>query len=166
MASMHGFTIKITGQDGKPETVLFSSCRKTPEMLGILKQVVSRQREFDRLVMTRTVLRTRVQAISSGDAGEGPSDPFADDTAYMALQKKVSDAIGELETNDDRIDAINAELCDLMWSFYKKGFLGAGYPEEKAEEVATLLDPSDFPTLRDRAMTGCGAVDFTKRDTR
>ena len=165
--TMHGFSIKVNDKDGKPQVLLFSSARKTPELLGILKEINAKQRKFDRLVMNRGLLRSRVQSLSAGDnfTGEG-MDAFANDEEYKKLSARVEEAITLLEANDDAIDSVNQELCDLMFAFFLKGFVGAGYAQEQAEEAATLIDPNEFLMLRDRCMTGCGAVDFTKRDTR
>jgi len=162
---MHGFTIKVVNAEGKPETVLFSSVRKTPALLGVLKQIGAKQRMFDRLVTLRRTMKNRVDALSSLGPMVGDADAYVDDTEYVKIQTKLSTAIDELEKNNDAVDELNQALCDLMWEFYLAGFVGAGYPQEKAEQLAALCDPADFPGLRDRAMTGCGAVDFTKRDT-
>lgn len=163
--AMHGFTIKVVDKDGKNQTLLFSSARKTPDILGILKKINTKQREFDRLVMSRGLLRTRVQSLSTGDSIDFDGDVFADDEAFKKLNENVNAAILALEENDDKIEAVNGELCDLMYEFFARGFTGAGYTPEQAEENASLIDPNEFPMLRDRCMTGCGAVDFTKRDT-
>lgn len=164
----HGFQIRILGADGKPELVVFASKRKRPELLGILKKIDEAQRKNERLSLKRQLLRRRLEAVSAGDLVDtsgGVVDAFATDESYANVVAASERILADIEANDNELDAINTKLCDLMWAFFVEGFLGAGFPQGKAEELASRCDPTDFGQIRDRAMSGCGLLDFTKRDT-
>lgn len=174
MAETHGFTKRILGDDGKPTTVVFSSVRRTPALLGILKSIHAAQKRYDRTVLDRGVWRSRIQSIANADvpmtkdssgADVAGSDPYADDAAFDALRSRLDEAAAKFETASDAIEEINVELCELTYQFYLAGFKGAGYTDELAEKYAAGCDPTDLQTYRDHALTGCGVVDFTKRDT-
>jgi hypothetical protein len=174
MAETHGFTIRINGDDGKPTTVVFASVRKHPALQGILNSIRSAQKKYDRLVLERGMFRSRIQALANADTTAIPgadgqmvsvADPYATDDGFAALRAKADKAATDFETVNDAIDTTNSELCELTYQFFLAGFKGAGYPDELAEKYAAACDPVDMQSLRDRAMTGCGVVDFTKRDT-
>jgi hypothetical protein len=174
MAETHGFTIRINGDDGKPMTVVFASTRKCPALLGILKSIRSAQKKYDRLVLDRGIWRSRIQSLANADTSVTKDatgadivggDPYANEESFAALQASVAAAATQFEAISDATDDVNTELCDLTYQFFLAGFKGAGYNEDLAEKYAAACDPADLPALRDRTMTGCGVVDFTKRDT-
>ena len=167
MAETHGFTIRLTGDDGKPMTAVFASVRKCPALNGILKGIRAAQKKYDRLVLNRGLLRSRIQALANAETAVATdvTDPYASDTGFAALQERMDKAATEFEAVTEGIDAANEELCDLTYQFFLQGFKGAGYTDELSEKYAASCDPVDFQSLRDRSMTGCGVVDFTKRDT-
>ena len=167
MAETHGFTIRLNGEDGKPMTAVFSSVRRTPALGGILKEMRLAQRKYDRLVLERGMYRSRIQALASQDetTRPGETDPYITDEGFASLRAKIDEATAAFEALQDQIETANEQMCELTYQFFLLGFKGAGYTDEIAEKYATACDPNDFMNLRDRAMTGCGVVDFTKRDT-
>lgn len=99
--------------------------------------------------------------------------------AHEVAEKRLTLAYNQLvdAANDDEVekagDAIAARseayekasenLVNAVHDFVVEGFLGAGYPPEKAEEFAALIPADRLVELKAATMVGNGSLDFTNR---
>lgn len=162
----HGMTITVQ-RDGKPDLIVFASARKCPELRQAIGAVTKAHKKVRQLQRKAMMLRTRAEALAAAHGGllDG-NDPFTDEDAFAELVSKVEVADAEQEKAEDDLTKALDDENNAVYDFYLTGLMGNGnMAKEQAEEMVTLLDPTDYYTIRERCLAGCGVMDFTKRDS-
>jgi len=161
----HGISIQAR-IDGEIKTAHFASAIKCPELKGAIKKVEKLQEESRAAGMRERMFQQRLEAVinSSEDVLAG-RDPYATEEGFQKKLAESEAANAALTVEREKATAIGDKMNAAITEFFRTGFLGAGYPEEKLESLLCGIDLEGYWPLRDRCLAGSGMVDFTKRDS-
>lgn len=142
IASINGFTIQLkTDEEGGLEFPVFSSVRKTPELLGLIKKI--------NLLLAKQAtngVRHHNSTIKMLEA-EGAD-----------LEKVEKEYVKLIDSNDELL----IKIQNAFYNFALRGFTGAGYPKAEAERLTSFLSIEDFGLIKEISLRGGSKLDLSK----
>ena len=143
--AVNGIPIKLKVAAGELATVYFASCRRCPELLGMIKKITDLQEKENSLSRRTAAMQAKVL---QGTESEAASFDWTDE----------DEATATALTHD--LNAITIKRLGLVGEFFIKGLTAAGYTEDALDDYLPFFNPDRYDEVVQRALVGCGMVDF------